>query len=199
MEIKKAIAEFYAKDRKAWRKWLEKNHKLAKNVWLIIYKKESETPSVYYDESVEEALCFGWIDSKPNKRDAESYRLFFAERKPKSVWSKLNKTRIKKMIEQGLMHASGLTKIDAAKKDGSWTTLDEIEEYIMPADLSKALQKSKKASVHFNAFPPGVKKAIYQWIISAKTEETKSKRIKETVEKAKENIRANQWQRKVSA
>jgi uncharacterized protein YdeI (YjbR/CyaY-like superfamily) len=188
--------EFYAKDRYAWRKWLEKNHATASTVWLLMYKKESETPSVYYDEAVEEALCFGWIDSKPRKNDADSYFLYFAERKPKSVWSKLNKTRIEKLLKQGLMRGPGMAKIEAAKKDGSWTALDAIEEYIMPNPLAKALKKSKIASENFSKFPPGVKKAIYQWIVSAKTEATITKRVVETVEKAGRNIRANQWKPK---
>ncbi len=188
--------EFYAKDRKVWRKWLEKNYAVAGTVWLLMYKKESETPSVYYDEAVEEALCFGWIDSKPRKNNADSYFLYFSVRKPKSVWSKLNKTRIEKLLKQGLMREPGLAKIEAAKKDGSWATLDAIEEYTMPEALAKAFKKNKKASDIFNAFPPGIKKGIYQWIISAKTEATLAKRVNETVEKATQNIRANQWQQK---
>jgi uncharacterized protein YdeI (YjbR/CyaY-like superfamily) len=91
---------FYAKDRKAWRKWLEKYGEKQSSVWLLIYHKKSTTPSVYYDEAVEEALCFGWIDSKPNKRDEESFYLFFAQRKPKSNWSKINKERVERLIAE---------------------------------------------------------------------------------------------------
>lgn len=188
------VTEFYAKDRYAWREWFEKNHGTAGSVWLLLYKKESKKPSVYYDEAVEEALCFGWIDSKPRKNDADSYFLYFAERKPKSVWSKLNKTRIEKLLKLKLMRAPGMAKIEAAKKDGSWTLLDAIEEYMMPEPLEKVFKKNKIASDNFNAFPPSVKKAIYQWIVSAKTEVTLTKRVTETVTKAEQNIRANQWQ-----
>jgi uncharacterized protein YdeI (YjbR/CyaY-like superfamily) len=188
--------DFYPASRQEWRKWLSENHATAGHVWLILYKKESGVPSLLYAEAVEEALCVGWIDSKPNKRDTESYWLFFAERKPKSVWSKLNKTRISSLLKSGLMTKAGLAKIDAAKKDGSWKALDDIEEYKMPKALSLALKKNKKAMANFEAFPPGVKKQLYQWIISAKTEPTVNKRVADTVEKAALNIRANQWQPK---
>lgn len=189
------LEEFYAPSRSAWRKWLATHHAKKKNIWLVIYKKDSGVPSLTYDEAVEEALCFGWIDSKPNKRDEKSFRLFFAERKPKSVWSKLNKTRIQKLLAEGLMQPAGLAKIEAAKKDGSWTVLDAIEELIMPADLVNALRQNNRAQQFFEAFPPGVKKGILQWIISAKREETRAQRIAKTVTLAAQNIRANQWRK----
>ncbi len=187
------VTEFYAKDRAAWRKWLEKNHAKAERVRLIFYKKGASKTSVSYAEAVEEALCFGWIDSKPNKRDEESYVLLFTERKPKSVWSKINKGRIAELLKQGKMTTFGLAKIERAKLDGSWEALDEIEELIMPPALQKAFKGNKVALSNFNNFPSSVKKAIYQWIVSAKTEHTLKKRVTETVEKAAENIRANQW------
>ena len=187
------VQEFYAKDRITWQKWLEKNHAKEERVRLILYKKGASKISVSYAEAVEEALCFGWIDSKPNKRNEECYVLLFTERKPKSVWSKINKGRIKELIKEGKMTEFGLAKIERAKIDGSWEVLDEIEELIMPAPLQKALKGKKVAATNFNNFPPSVKKAIYQWIISAKTEQTVEKRVKETVEKAAENVRANQW------
>lgn len=190
------ISEFYAADRGIWRKWLEKNHATAGNVWLIIYKKDSGTPSVVYAEAVEEALCFGWVDSKPNKRDEKSFVLYFAARKPKSPWSKINKERVARLIKDKKIHASGLAKINAAKKDGSWSVLDSVEALIMPDVLKKRFNKNKKALTHFEAFPPSVKKAIYQWVQSAKTEETREKRITETVTLAAKNVRANQWRGK---
>jgi uncharacterized protein YdeI (YjbR/CyaY-like superfamily) len=189
------IKEFYAPSREAWRNWLTKNHTSAGTIWLVLYKKDSNVPTLTYSEAVEEALCFGWIDSKPNKRDDKSYRLFFADRKPKSVWSKLNKDRIKKLIKQGLMTPAGQAKIDIAKQNGSWSTLDAAEDLQMPAELERAFAKAKRALKNFEAFPPSVKKGIYHWIIGAKQEITRAKRIKETVEKAAENIRANQWRK----
>ena len=188
--------EYYAKSKSDWRKWLQKNHTAAQNVWLILYKKNSGKPSLTYSDVVEEALCFGWIDSKPNKRDDESYFLFIAQRKPKSVWSALNKKRIKKLLKEKLMTPAGLQKIEAAKKDGSWTALDKVDALEMPPALQKAFAKNKTAFKNFEAFPLSVKKAIYQWMQSAKTETTLHKRITETVTLAAKNIRANQWKPK---
>lgn len=194
--MEKQRIEYYAKSRAAWRTWLQKNHDKQNHVWLLLYKKDSGVPSLTYDEVVEECLCFGWIDSKPNKKDEQSYYLFIAPRKPKSVWSALNKKRIQKLLAENKMTSAGLQKIEAAKKDGSWIALDKIEALEMPTALKKALAKNKTASTHFNAFPPSVKKAIYQWVISAKTDATLTKRVTETVTLAEQNIRANQWKPK---
>jgi uncharacterized protein YdeI (YjbR/CyaY-like superfamily) len=192
-KLENAIGEFYAKDRKSWREWLRKNHNKRQSVWLIIYKKESPTPSVYYEEAVEEALCFGWIDSKPNKRDNESFLQFFARRQPRSNWSALNKKRVEKLLEKGLMQPAGIAMIDLAKKTGTWSALDNVEALQYPPDLQKALSKNKIALENFNSFPKSVKKGILEWIGNAKKDETRKKRIDETVSKAGENIRANQW------
>lgn len=193
LETKGGIGTFYAPSPKAWRKWLEKNGEKEKNVWLIIYKKESSRPSVTYKEAVEEALCFGWIDSKPNKRDEESYYQFFARRNPKSKWSKVNKERIAQLIQSGKMSAAGLDAVAAAKRNGSWEALDPIDECIMPVDLQTKLNKNKAALQNFNAFPPSSKKIILEWIANAKKQETRDKRIHETVTLAAKNIRANHY------
>ncbi len=193
METKNGIQTFYAKDRKEWRSWLMTNHMNQKSVWLIIYRKNAQTKSVNYEEAVEEALCFGWIDSKPNKRDEESFYQFFAKRNPTSNWSKINKNRIKKMTEEGLMTPAGLEMVNKAKENGSWSALDEVEEIVIPADLKKLLTKNKMASVFFDAFPRSVKKGILEWILNAKKVETRNKRIEETVRLAEKNIRANQY------
>ena len=191
-----AKQEFYAKDRAVWRRWLKVNHKKEKNVWLILHKKNSTTPSVTYVEAVEEGLCFGWIDSVANKRDDKTFLLYFAVRKPRGVWSKINKARIVKLIDKGLMMPEGLKRIEEAKENGSWSTLDAIEDEKIPAVLKKALSANKKAKNYFDAFPPSARKHICQWIISAKREETLKKRVEETVKLAAKNIRANQWEKK---
>ena len=151
---------FQAKNRQAWREWLEKNYTTSIGVWLIYYKVKSGQPSVRYSEAVKEALCFGWIDSKAKSIDEERYRQIFTPRKPKSVWSKLNKQYIQELIEQGLMTKAGLEKIEAAKQDGSWTTLDTIEELIIPADLTQALAANETANRYFEAFSNISKKNI---------------------------------------
>ena len=106
----------YAKDRKAWRKWLQKHHDTSPGVWLVYHKKHTGEKTVVYAEAVEEALCFGWIDSTSRPIDEDTYQQLFLPRKPKSQWSKLNKTRIEKMIEEGLMTEAGMAKIEAAKR-----------------------------------------------------------------------------------
>lgn len=187
------FSEFYAASRKAWRKWLEKNHKKEKNVWLVIYKKDSGVPSLTYAEAVEEALCFGWIDSKPNKRDDKSYVQLFAKRNPKSKWSALNKKRVAQLIRDGQMTPAGMEMIELAKKTGTWNALDEVDKLTIPSDLQKAFDKNKKAFTNWNAFPPSARKGILEWISNAKREETRAKRISDTVSLAAQNIRANQY------
>lgn len=181
IETKDGVNTFCAKTRGEWRKWLEKNHRLEKSVWLIIYHKESKTPSVNYEEAVEEALCFGWIDSKPNKRDNESYYLFFAKRKPNSNWSEANRERAEKMITQGLMTEAGQAMIELAKKTGTWTALKEVQNSVIPVDLQKEFDKNKRAFENFQEFPPSSKRIILEWILNAKRPETRRIRIEETV------------------
>ncbi|WP_196991996.1 YdeI/OmpD-associated family protein [Panacibacter microcysteis] len=192
MEIYKDIPAFYAKDRKTWRRWLQKNHATETRVWLIIYKKDSPTPSVNYAEAVEEGLCFGWIDSKPNKRDEDSFYLSFTRRKPKSVWSKINKERIERLSAAGLLAPAGIAAIEKAKENGSWNTLDVIDNLVIPDDLAKALSKNKQAKQHFDQFSISSQKIILTWIYSAKRPETRQARIATTIELAAQNIKANQ-------
>jgi uncharacterized protein YdeI (YjbR/CyaY-like superfamily) len=185
-----------AKSRKAWRQWLAKNHKREKFVWLIIFHKKSSTKSVYYAEAVEEALCFGWIDSKPNKRDEESFYLSFAKRNPKSKWSKINRERVEKLINQGLMMPAGQEMIDIAKASGTWEALNIIDNETMPEDLQKRFSRNKIALKNFQGFPPSSRKIILLWISEAKRLETRKQRIEETVRLAKDNIRANHYRPK---
>jgi uncharacterized protein YdeI (YjbR/CyaY-like superfamily) len=181
--------------RSQWRAWLEQNHTRTEGIWLIRYKKETGKPHVTYSEAVEEALCFGWIDSKPNKLDEERSLLWFAPRKSGTGWSKLNKARVEQLIEQGLMMPAGQAKVDAAKQDGSWSVLDAIEALEIPPDLEQAFSIYASAKQNFNAFPKSVKRAILEWIAAAKQPETRAKRIQQTAQSAAENIRANQWRK----
>lgn len=187
----KDIPAFYAPNRKAWRNWLMKNHQNETSVWLVMYNKGSETQSINVAEAVEEALCFGWIDSKANKRDAESRYQLFAKRKSKSVWSAINKERVQKLTDAGLIMPAGQAVIDLAKERGNWDILNDVDT--IPPDLAKALSKDKTAKKNFEAFPPSAKRAILQWLLAAKRLETREKRIRETVEQAAQNIRANQY------
>jgi len=191
IELKDGVTTFYAKSRKEWRKWLEKNHTKQSSVWLIIYKKQSSVSSVYYREAVDEALCFGWIDSKAIKRDTESYSQFFARRNPKSNWSAVNKKKVKELIKDKLMMEAGLKAVATAKLNGKWNALDEIDKKIIPDDLRKALDKNKTARQFFKGFSPSSAKGILEWISNAKRPETRQKRIDETVRLAAMNIKAN--------
>jgi uncharacterized protein YdeI (YjbR/CyaY-like superfamily) len=193
MEMYQGIQAFHASSKNEWRNWLLQNHQSEKSIWLIIYKKESQIPSVYYSEAVDEALCFGWIDSKPNKRDENSYYQFFAKRSPKSNWSKVNKAKVSRLIEQNLMHPSGLEMIEIAQKNGTWNALDDVENQIIPLDLHQQFQKNKIAFENWENFPKSSKRLILEWIITAKKSETRQKRIDETVSQAEKNIKANHY------
>jgi uncharacterized protein YdeI (YjbR/CyaY-like superfamily) len=195
-EYKNGIRAFHPKTRKAWRTWLEKNHDKESAVYLIMYHKDSDTKSIYYHEAVEEALCFGWIDSTALKRDAESRYQYFTRRKPKSHWSRVNRERVDRLISQGLMTPAGQAMIDLAKEKGTWNLLDDVENEVIPADLQAALRKNKRAHDFFMKFPPSSKRIILLWIQSAKQPATREKRIKETVDMAMRNERANHYQRK---
>lgn len=191
MELKDGIKTFYASSQQAWRNWLEEHHQSEKSVWLIIYKKASVTPSVYYSEAVDEALCFGWIDSKPNKRDENSYYQFFAKRNPKSNWSKVNKAKVAVLLEKGLIAKPGLEAIEIAKQNGTWTALDEVEKITIPPDLEALFLQNKVALHHWTNFSISSRRGILEWIFNAKRVETRQKRIEETVALAEKNIKAN--------
>ncbi len=193
MEMHNGIKTFHAKNRSQWRKWLENNHRSEQSVWLIIYHKTSAVKSIYYEEAVEEAICFGWIDSIAHKRDQQSKYQFFAQRKPGSNWSKANRSRAEKMIALGLMNQSGQTLIDLAKKRGTWEALVDVQNAVIPADLQQLLDKNPKALLHFMAFPPSSKRIILEWILNARKAETRQKRIMETVRLAADNIKANHY------
>jgi uncharacterized protein YdeI (YjbR/CyaY-like superfamily) len=181
------LETIYASDRKEWREWLKKNHLTSIGIWLIYYKIKSGKPSVKYTEAVKEALCFGWIDSKIKSLDEDRYQQIFTPRKPKSVWSKLNKQYIEELIEQGLMTEVGLAKIALAKQNGSWNSLDAIEALTIPIDLKQALEANATAKHNFEAFSNSLKKNILFWIDTAKRPETRSKRIEQTIISAAQN------------
>jgi uncharacterized protein YdeI (YjbR/CyaY-like superfamily) len=150
---------------------------------------------VSYDEVVEEALCFGWIDSLPRKLDDDRTMLWFSPRKRGSRWSRLNKERVERLLAAGLMTSEGVEKIEASQRDGSWNALDSIEALDVPAGLGEALASYESAGDNFTAFPRSVKRGILEWIADAKRPETRAGREEETTRLAARNIRANQWRR----
>lgn len=185
-----------ASTRTDWREWLAEHHATETSVWLRIFTKNSGTPSVTYGEAVDEALCFGWIDSSVKKGDENYYFQFFAKRNPKSNWSRVNKNKVEKLIAAGLMTQAGQAMIDLAKRTGTWTALDDVEDGITPPDLQDALDANPTAKKHFDAFPRSVRRGILEWLLNAKTAPTRAKRIIEIVDKAERNERANQYERK---
>jgi uncharacterized protein YdeI (YjbR/CyaY-like superfamily) len=188
--------EFLAETRAQWRAWLIENHLSATGVWLYFYKKASGKPALSYDEAVEEALCFGWIDSKPGTVDDITSKQYYSPRNPKSNWSALNKTRVEKLTAQELIYPAGQKMIDLAKQTGTWDALNDVDNLLIPNDLQEALATLPDATTHFEAFPRSVKRGILEWIMNAKTSETRTKRIVETATLAGQNIRANQYVKK---
>ena len=178
--------------RTEWRAWLAEHHTRTEGVWMISYKRVTGKPRVEYDEAVEEALCFGWIDSKASTLDEERSLQWFAPRRPRTGWSRPNKERVERLIAAGLMAPAGRAKIERAREDGSWTALDAVENLEVPADLAAALAAYPSADRHFAAFPRSAKRAILEWIASARTAATREKRIAETARLAEQNQRANQ-------
>lgn len=180
-----SLQSYYPKTRKDWRTWLQKNYNKSSGIWLIYYKVGKSQPRLPYNDLVEEALCFGWIDSLPRKLDDERSMLLFTPRKPKSVWSELNKIRIKKLIINGSMTAAGLQKVNAAKKDGSWQTLEKSHKTAdinhLPEDLINAFKGKKQALENFKSFSTSIRKQFMFWINSAKTSDTRNKRLLQTV------------------
>lgn len=193
MPASDAYDEVQPKTRAEWRRWLAKHHDTAPGVWFVAWKKASGNVSPSYEEAVEEALCFGWVDSRSRKIDEHRAALLYTPRKPKSGWAATNKARVERLIAEGKMQPAGLAAIEVAKANGSWGALDQSEAYEEPADLRAALKRNRDARRYWDAFPPGVRKAILAWITTAKRDETRAKRIEETVTLAAQNVRANQW------
>ena len=180
-----------APSRAAWRAWLAAHYQQPDGIWLTLYKKASGQRQLTYDDAVEEALCFGWIDSLPRKVDEVRYHLFFAPRKKGSVWSALNKRRIERLAAAGLLMPPGLGKIEAARQDGSWAALNAVEALELPPDLAAAFAANPVANQNFQAFPPGVRKQTLQQLAAAKRPETRQQRIARIIDKATRNERTN--------
>ena len=181
--------ELYFKNDILWRKWLKVNYNISNGVYLIFYKVENKEPSMRWEEAVKVALCYGWIDSTVKRIDDERRRQLFTPRKPKSVWSKLNKKHITELEASKLMHTSGLHKIEQAKIDGSWTTLDAVENLIIPDDLQLEFDNNLTAFNNYKAFAKSYKKGYLYWLHSGKRKATREKRIAEIIKLCQLNIK----------
>jgi len=176
-----------------WREWLQAHHAEKQSVWLIYHKKKSATPSLTWSQAVDEALCFGWIDSRAQPLDAERYRQFFSRRKPGSAWSRINKAKIERLTAAGLMTPAGLASIETAKQNGAWTLLDEVEELRLPADLAQPLAAQPLAASYFESLSRTDKRNILQWLMLAKRPATRQQRLAEIVDLAAQQLKPAQF------
>ncbi len=179
--------------RPAWRSWLAEHHATSPGVWLVRWRKDSGNPHLPYDDVVDEALCFGWVDSQPRSLDEQRSQLRVTPRKPGSRWSAVNRTRVERLTAAGLMHPAGLAVVAAAQADGTWTALDQVERLVEPDDLRVLLDGDPVARREWDAFPRSTRRAILEWLSTAKTDATRRKRLERIVSDAAEGIRANQW------
>ena len=194
----KEVKVFCPESTQQWRAWLQENHDTENAVWVIFYKNKSQNPIISWSDAVDEALCFGWIDSIAKPIDEEKFIRFFSRRKPKSVWSRINKQKVERLISAGLMTKKGIESIEVARENGSWTILDDAESLIIPADLETELEKKPNAKSYFLSLSKSDKKNILQWIVLAKRAETRQRRIVEIAEIAAQNLKPKviQWTKK---
>jgi uncharacterized protein YdeI (YjbR/CyaY-like superfamily) len=178
--------------RAEWRAWLEANHATASGVWHLSWRPASGKPRVPYEEAVEEALCYGWIDSKGGNLDDLRARQYYAPRNPRSGWARTNKERVTRLIAEGRMAPAGLAAIERAKENGAWTLLDDVENLIVPPDLAAAFTANPPAQANWDAFPRSIRRGILEWIVQARRPETRAQRIERTATLAARNERANQ-------
>jgi uncharacterized protein YdeI (YjbR/CyaY-like superfamily) len=182
-----ALEQVYVPDRAAWRRWLSRHHARSPGVWLVFDRKSARADRLAYADAVEEALCFGWIDSTVRTLDDARYVQLFTPRKPKSTWSRVNKERVQRLEAAGLMRPAGLAAIELARANGSWASLDAVESLSMPPELEAALAKRPDAARNFAAFSPSSRKGYLHWISQAVRAETRAARIAEVVELAAAN------------
>ncbi|MCD4736390.1 MAG: YdeI/OmpD-associated family protein [Bacteroidales bacterium] len=187
MEFQNSI---YCPDRFEWHNWLTENYKTTDEVWLIYYKKHTKLPTVTYEEAVEEAICFGWIDSLVKTIDEDRYMQKYTPRKPKSVWSLINKKRAEKLIKESRMTEAGLQTIKEAKKSGAWQKAYSTRKDIkMPKDLEKGLKDGNLAWGNFQLFTPSQRRNYIGWVLAAKRNETRKKRIVEVVKRSEKGLK----------
>ena len=183
MSIEKTTS-FHPANVEEWRKWLEEHHLTHDSIWLVMNKKKSGNRSFAWSEAVDEALCFGWIDSVARPIDEEKYMHYYSKRKANSTWSRVNKVKIERLIAEGLMQEAGLRTIEIAKQNGSWEILDDVEDGILPDDLIQKLDEFSGAKEYVLSLSKSVQKMLLSWIALAKRPETREKRIVEIAENA---------------
>jgi len=171
------LREIHPKTRAGWRSWLKQNHADCAGVWLIYYRASTGKRRLSWEDAVREALCFGWIDSKVKPIDDTRYKQIFTPRKPRGVWSKINKQYIAELIEAELMTDAGLRAVGIAKKNGAWSLLEPVDALIVPPDLESALRRSKRSREAYEALSKPAKRSVLYSLYSAKRQDTRSKRL----------------------
>jgi uncharacterized protein YdeI (YjbR/CyaY-like superfamily) len=166
--------------RAEWRAWLAEHHDRSDEVWLVLWRQRSGRAGLTYEESVLEALCFGWIDGKSAGLDDERTMLRFSPRKRGSGWARSNKLRVERLLAEGLMTEAGLALVEEARRDGSWTKLDAVEDLVVPDDLAAALAAHPGARETWDGFSRSVRRAALARIVEAKRPETRARRVAET-------------------
>lgn len=194
MRTNEEIQTVSVNTKEAWRKWLEENHHTAQSIWLICNTRKSNLPIVHWTELVDEALCFGWIDSTRKTVDEGSFMQLFSRRKPRSTWSKINKEKVEKLIKNKLMTKAGYETIRIAKENGSWNILDSVEDLEIPNDLNEAFKIYEGSEEYFLSLSKSAKKMLLQWIVLAKRPETRQKRIDEIAAHAAQKKKPKQFQ-----
>jgi len=187
--------QVHPQDRGQWRGWLADHAANSTGVWVVFWRQGSGRDGLTYEEAVEEALCFGWIDSKPKKLDEQRTLLYFSPRRRGSAWSRPNKQRVERLLAAGAMTEAGLRVMEQAQADGSWAVLDAVEDLVVPPDLDEALAARPPARQHWDGFPPSVRRGILEWIVQAKRPATRTRRVAETADLAQAGERAHQWRR----
>jgi len=180
---------FFAADRAAWREWFAAHHRERTQVWLLVHKKHVQEPSVTYDEAVEEALCWGWIDGLTNRWDERSYALRFTPRKPGSVWSESNVARVERLMAEGRMQPAGLALVDEAKRRGTWDHAASGRYEVTPPDLEAALAGVPAAAARWVKWPSTPRRQYIYWVLDAKRPETRARRIADVVRRAAMGLR----------
>lgn len=176
------FSQIYLPTTEDWRSWLETYHQAERGIWLVYFKKHTGKPRVPYNEAVEEALCFGWIDSTVKRIDEERYMQQFTPRNPKSNWSPSNKKRVEKLILDGKMTEAGLRLVEIAKQTGKWDEeTDAQKTFTFSEELLNILQSNLKAFAQYLSLPPSHQKQYTQWVMSAKKAETRERRMKEMI------------------
>ena len=176
-----------------FRKWLASHHNSETELWVGFYKKDSGKASITWPQSVDEALCFGWIDGIRKNIDEVSYKIRFTPRKQRSTWSAVNIKRVGELTEQGLMQKAGLEAFAARQENRSGIYSYEQRSPELPAQYAKKLKKNVAAWKFFQAQPPSYRKAVNWWVVSAKQEETRLKRLDKLIDDSAEGRRIPQF------